>query len=316
MSNQQKTRLALFNEKWEQREALFARYAPLPFWGPGLILTDAVRSAYEHFLPVSEYAWDLASVLSDVLPGSFKDDAFSAWVPACLRQPPASLPDLWAMLPPPVAGRLTWTCDDLWSLACALAAPLQHGTRAGRYPGQQRALRDWLQHSEKPRFAVDYGCGTGQGTWELATALPPGSLIVGITLEPLESWLASRRDTSHMEWSFQNVDTKYEYPSVGDQVEVTFAAGDFRSFAWRQKTDLIVCNGLIGGPLLNRPDDMRDVWQRFSTELSPGGLLLIGNCFHAGRGSDCTAFLSLRPDGIREIDADEDSFIFAHSVEC
>ena len=103
MSNQQKTRLALFNEKWEQREALFARYAPLPFWGPGLILTDAIRSAYEHFLPVSEYAWDLASVLSDVLPGSFKDDAFSAWVPACLRQPPASLPDLWAMLPPPVS---------------------------------------------------------------------------------------------------------------------------------------------------------------------------------------------------------------------
>jgi hypothetical protein len=310
MSDHQKMRLALFNDKWAQRETIFSRHAPLPFWAPGLILTDAIRSVYEHFLPVSEYAWDLASVLSDVLPGTFKADAFSAWVPASLRRPPASLPDLWATLPPPVAGRLTWTSDDLWSLACVLAAPLQHGTTAGRYPEQQRALRDWLQHSEKARFAVDYACGTGQGTWELATLLPPGSLVVGITLEPLESWLAGHRNTSHLEWAFRNMGSKYEYPIVDDQVEVAFVAGDFHSLAWRQKTDLIVCNGLIGGPLLNRPDAMRDVWQRFVAELSPGGLLLIGNRFHAGRAADCAAFLALRPDGIREIHADEHSFVF------
>jgi len=310
MSDHQKTRLSLFNDKWAQRETLFTRHAPLPFWAPGLILTDAIRSVYEHFLPVSEYAWDLASVLSDVLPGTFKDDVFSAWVPASLRQPPASLPDLWATLPPPVAGRLTWTSDDLWSLACVLAAPLQHGTTAGRYPEQQQALRDWLQHSGEPRFAVDYACGTGQGTWELATVLPPGSLVVGITLEPLESWVASRRDTSYLEWAFQKKDAKYEYPIVDDQVEVDFVAGDFHSLAWRQKMDLIVCNGLIGGPLLNRPGAMRDVWQRFARELSPGGLLLIGNRFHAGRAADCAAFLALRPDGIREIQADEHCFVF------
>ena len=77
MNDHQKTRLTLFNDKWVQRERLFARHAPLPFWAPGLILTDAIRSVYEHFLPVAEYAWDLASVLSDVLPGTFKNDAFS-----------------------------------------------------------------------------------------------------------------------------------------------------------------------------------------------------------------------------------------------
>lgn len=310
MNDHQKTRLTLFNDKWVQRERLFARHAPLPFWAPGLILTDAIRSVYEHFLPVAEYAWDLASVLSDVLPGTFKNDAFSAWVPASLRQPPASLPDLWAKLPPPVAGRLTWASDDLWSLACALAAPLQYGTTAGRYPEQQRALRDWLQHSGRPRFAVDYACGTGQGTWELATLLPPGSLVVGITLEPLESWLASHRDTSYLEWAFQKTDAKYEYPIVNDRVEVDFVAGDFHSLAWRQTTDLIVCNGLIGGPLLNRPDAMRDVWQRFARGLSPGGLLLIGNRFHAGHAPDWAAFLAQRPDGIREIRADDHCFVF------
>lgn len=141
------SRAAAFNRKWSRRESAFAANAPLPYWAPGLVITDDIRRAYNDFLPINEYAHDLASVLAEVLPRGRREEMFSAWIPKVLRTPRIrSLPDLWDTLPEPFGGRLTWDASELWSLACAIAAPPRFGTATGRYPEQLAMVRSEVAH--------------------------------------------------------------------------------------------------------------------------------------------------------------------------
>jgi hypothetical protein len=306
-------RLTAFNAKWQRREDAFFRNAPLPFWAPGLVLTTEVRETYENFLPVSEYAHDLASVLSEVLPHSERGDdtPFSAWVPSELRSSQlVSVADFLALLPDPIATNgLTWTLDELWPLACALASPLRFGTGARRYPRQRDQVAE-LAGFRNFVFAVDCGCGTGQGTWELAQWLPVGSLLVGVTLEPLEAWMSTHRRLPHLEWSFRNTDEKYAYPATNPAVTVAFAAGAVIDMRWTAPADLIVCNGLIGGPAMCEPAELASLWERFFSETAAGSVVLAGNQFHQGRLAAWERFLELMPVSFEAVDTRPDAAAF------
>jgi hypothetical protein len=46
--------------------------------------------------------------------------------------------------------------------------------------------------------------------------------------------------------------------------------------------DAIICNGLLGGPLLHRKEPLVRVIGLLAQKVRPGGILLAADCFHQG----------------------------------
>jgi len=54
-----------------------------------------------------------------------------------------------------------------------------------------------------------------------------------------------------------------------------------------KKFDLIICNGILGGPIINQPEEMRRVVRNLATLLRPEGMLLAADRFHGGWKKRC-----------------------------
>ena len=204
-----------------------------------------------------------------------------------------------------------WKEHELLPLTCALASPSKNGCRTGRYPEQSAYLKAWLKDYKEASFTmIDYGCGTGQGTYEIATLVDQflqNGRVIGVTREPLEAWMASKRCLPHVEnpqnipllkglknttfrklafsrskWANQWGYEKFSFPKNPVNIRLYFVAADIRNFFYHCGADLIVCNGLIGGMNLNSEKDFLNLWKRFKAQLKPRGILIIGSCFHEG----------------------------------
>ncbi len=282
--------LEFYHNKWRKKYDKFHEYASPPWWTPDLVLTPDIHAEYERFLPINEFIDDLQVQLLAVLSGS-------AYLPQCLNVTDyMSLPDFWRQLPEWLTGRLLWSSEELFAVACALASPASHGAQSGRYPEQIEFLVDWLRHNSCDTIRVlDYGCGTGQGTYELAHALKlpeKKTAIVGITIEYLEAWMASGRVLPHLSHSPLPPQQQYPDYTPAENMDLAFVSGNVFTFLVKQPIDIIVCNGLLGGPYL--PLQMKDatvIWKKFQTQLSPGGLLVIGDHFHAGFREQIEGFI-------------------------
>ena len=266
--------LAGFNELWHSRLIAYRRQARPPWWAPGLRLTAEIHAEYERFLPIRAYHVGLYGILT-------------AWLEARglpgLRPPDGGYPSIaawWADLPDELAGRVTVDAADALVLACHIAAPARFGTKAGRYPEQ----RPWVAQIGEPVQVLDIGCGTGQGTWELATWLPTGSTVTGITLEPLEVWMAGQRSTPHL------TGPDWRYPAITPGCTTRFSVGDLLALPEQGRADLIVCNGLIGGPACHTAAALERAWQVLRERLRPGGRLILGDTFHAGHAAAVARF--------------------------
>lgn len=284
-------RLAACNARWERRAAAFRRTTPPPWWAPGLILDAAVRDAYERQLPVRTFLDDLHDLAALLLPDP-------AWIPAVLHAvggcgcgggtttiTPPSLPDLWQELPEPLAGRVVFRADELLPLLCALADPPRFGTDFGRYPEQLATVvtANAALPDRDPLRLLDLGCGTGQGTWELAAALVgarPGPPVValGITREPLEAWMATTRRLPHD----PTRERRYRQFAPPVEARVAFAAGDALAPPCRGSFDVVVANGLVGGRFLRTPQALARFFRGLRTLVAPGGVASFANRFHAG----------------------------------
>lgn len=255
---------------------------PPPWWAPGLIITPELRATYNRYLPPGPILRALRHRLAATLPGP-------AWVPLPLRPPGfLSMPDFWHALPPHLAGRLRWRPDELPALAAAIAAPARFGTRAARYPEQLALIRDLP--SCRLRTVVDLACGTGQDTWEIARHLPDGATIIGVTREPLEAWMAHHRCLPH--WSHadrRRLGLAFP-PPPPEAVHVAFVAGDALAPP-TPPADLVICNGLIGGPALHQPKALAAIWDALRHATAPGGAILIGDRFHQGHAPALRRFL-------------------------
>ncbi len=288
--------LVEFNGKWGAAQGRFRRQAPPPWWAPGLRLTPAIRAVYNLWLPVDEYLRDLRAVATARLP-------HPSWCPQRLRNPqqdggpnrlpsPLSLPDLWALLPAGLAGEATIRSDQLLPLLCALADPPRYGTAPRRYPGQAARLAAFAEHFAGAvcRLA-DLGCGVGLGTLalaaDLANHLDGRVQAVGLTLEPLEAWMASHRRLPH------DPLRERQFPSLPDNCRVDFLAAHVEALPWRGRFDLVVVNGLVGGPLFARPAQLAALPAWLSDQLAPGGRVLMANAFHAGQVPAVAAFRQL-----------------------
>jgi chemotaxis methyl-accepting protein methylase len=55
----------------------------------------------------------------------------------------------------------------------------------------------------------------------------------------------------------------------------------------RQRFNLILCNGLLGGPIINKREEMGQVVENLAALLMPGGVVLAADSFHGGWKQKC-----------------------------
>ena len=279
--------LAAFNRRWSERLEQFRRHAGPPWWAPGLVLDAGIRDQHERYLPIRLFLNDLADLSGRVLP-------HSSWGPRLLRPsgavcaccaapaPVPSLPDLWALLPEHLAGQVTIAESALLPLLCALADPPRFGTDFGRYPEQLRGIAKFAaaRTASGPLHVLDLGCGTGQGTREVATTVAEasgrGAPVLGVTSEPLEVWMAIHRRLPHDPAREQRLQ---RYAAAGP---VHFLAGDATAVPCRGRFDLILANGLVGGPFLRRSHQLAAFFEELVRLVAPGGRVTLANRFHEG----------------------------------
>lgn len=277
---------ARIRERWRRRHATFLENASPPWWGRGLILNEDIRNQYEAYLPIRELLRDLALLLTPILP-------HSSWLPTVLKKPDAfaSVPDLWAILPDGLAGVVSWSDAQLWPLACALASPAKFGGAVGRYPEQISFLTQWLaKRSGTSVTVIDFGCSTGQQTYEVAALLRDhdcAGLTLGVTLEPIEAYLARMSIPRSLPLASASEKPK------DSRLQIEFIAGDIAAFAVSRPADVVLCNGLLGGPALFRDMDLVAVWRTLSRVLKPRGLLIVGSRFHLGHEPYQKRFLDM-----------------------
>lgn len=280
--------LAGFNRRWGARLEQFRRHAGPPWWAPGLILDADIRDRHERYLPVRAFLNDLADLATHILP-------HSSWVPRLLRPacavcaccaapaPVPSLPDLWAQLPEPLAGQVTVAESALLPLLCALADPPRFGTDFGRYPEQLRGIAEFATTHVSPGVplrVLDLGCGTGQGTREAAATVAAATgqtpWTVGVTSEPLEVWMATHRRLPHDPAREQRLQACLA------PCPVHFLAGDATAVPCRGRFDLVLANGLVGGPFLRSPHQVALFLLELARLLAPNGRVTLANRFHEG----------------------------------
>lgn len=291
------TCLASINAAWQERLSHFRARAGPPWWAPGLVLTPELHARYETYLPVADFCADLARLADHVLP-------HPSWVPHRLRarrrgtcplpraDDPASLPDLWARLPAPLAGRLGFAVDELPALFCALADPPHFGTDAERYPLQQETLARRRAVLPRSRLRLlDLACGVGLGTFAAAAQMQGcggGVEALGLTLEPLEAWMAARQCLPH------DPPRQQRLQQLAAAVRhVHFAAANVRRLPVQGAFDVVLCNGLVGGTLLQHTPDLCQLLAECARVLAPGGWLLLSNRFHDGRRTPVERFADL-----------------------
>ncbi len=137
---------------------------------------------------------------------------------------------------------------------------------------------------------MDAACGSGEGTYEVAEMLlqlgfrGSGSAVEGSTLEPLELLAAAHGWFPHDRARSTLFRKRFSslVAAGGDsmirfyQEDLCCPPDDSRRY------DLILCNGLLGGPLLHEKKSLAAAIDRLAIRLNPGGVLLASDHFHQG----------------------------------
>src|SRR5262249_53181013 len=122
--------------------------------------------------------------------------------------------------------------------------------------------------------AWDAGCGTGEGTWDLAAALP-GAQVVGTTPSPFELLMARRRGRPHDRSRTLALRARV----AADVLErVAFERGDARVEAPAGDFDVILVAGVLGG-VLHRRDEIAAALRTIARALAPRGRAFVVDRF-------------------------------------
>ena len=236
-----------------------------------MIVGHELRCWFDTFLPWAEFSASMRSVALSVLPSS-------DWIPRLLEETAVeTLLDFWAEVGA-FGGRVCFAQDELMPFFCMCADPPRFGTRLGRYPEQ-------LSRLPKCDSLLDLGCGVGLGTLEAARATG-ARRVRGVTLEPLEAWMAERRELPH------DIERSREFEQFGD-LAADFVAGNAADYRSPEKSDLIICNGLAGGRFLNSTEKIGGLLDGLECNLAKGGVVALANSFHQGNRSGVEKFVSL-----------------------
>lgn len=274
----------------------FQSYAagyPLPLWAPGLVLTNEMRGMTQALFPldqtraVFELVLRRACRFAPLLSGSYLYSSAS-WLDLLQR--------LWPQLehadPTPALRRLAEDDQARTTFLFALMLPQHFGGGFDRYPEQSRWLARWLRENaadlKGSARVLDAACGSGEGTYQTAQLLVDegvgeGSTVHGSTLEPIELFAAAHLFFPHereREREYRARVGPLPAPTGGPALEFYLDRVD--AMPQREGYHLVLCNGLLGGPLLHEPRQLADAFAGLAARLLPGGMLVAADRFHAG----------------------------------
>jgi len=284
-------------QRLQNRFEIYAATCPAPLIAPGVIVTPELRLQSESYLPLAEIT-----------------AAFNRLYHSALRYPPTlsstpfynslSWADVFAGLPPRfqfavnparLLDNLLGNQALLQEFLFASFLPRRFYGSFGRYPQQTTFVRQWLEQRQgKPLRGLDAACGTGEESYALAGLLfelgyaAEQIQIEGWTLEPLEVWVAAHCSLPHdrqRERLFRQETGRLL--ENGYAVRIHFCCADLNDPPAAEPFDLILCNGLLGGPILNRLPELERVMANLAGLLAPGGILLIADSFHKGWKQKC-----------------------------
>jgi len=288
---------------------IYASTSPEPLPTPGLIITPEIRAQCERYLPIAGVSAIFNRLYSTALtyPPIFSSTPFHnsfSWADTF-----ASLPHGFQISANParLLEALLRDGDLMTRFLFASFLPGRFYGGIGRYPRQSLFIREWLKarRTGSGRLnCLDAACGTGEETYGLALLLSelgfsPGDIrIEGLTLEPLEVWAATHSCLPH--------DPKRE-AVLKDATSSLFQRGFDRSISFSCRDvmapdstarfvredgktdlfDLIICNGLLGGPIIHAKGPLDRAVTNLVSLLAPGGILLAADNFHGGWKQKC-----------------------------
>ncbi len=298
--------ITLFQSAVCRLDTLFSVYAgtcPSPIPAPALIITSEIRSQCERYLPIS----CISSLFK-----SFYSAALS-YRPVFSSTPfynSLSWADTFTMLPAEFqrSANPARLLESLLTDSALLTRfiftsflPNRFYGRLGRYPGQQNFIRKWLMTRKVKKLdCLDTACGTGEDTYYLAFLLsetgftPESVYIEGWTLDPLEVWAAEHRRFPH-DQRREELLREITAPvfTQGYGAKISFHCHNILSLPPQDKGtgklgfDLILCNGLLGGPIIHDRQSLSRVIRNLAQLLNPGGMLLAADHFHGGWKQKC-----------------------------
>jgi len=141
---------------------------------------------------------------------------------------------------------------------------------------------------------LDVASGDGASSYGLARLLAEQGWpadrfeIEGWTLDPLEAWAAA-----HGRFPHDPLREQFYRQESADCFErglasaIRFCCADILDPPAAEPFDLIICNGLLGGPIIHEQRSMAAVVQTLTGLLAPGGMLLAADHFHGGWKQKC-----------------------------
>jgi len=293
----------LFRGRIQRLQRIFSAYiacCPAPWASPGLQTTSEITYQSEHWLPLDQLRPLFYSLYRQSLsyPPILSSTPFAqgaSWAaivagfPAFLEQcenPAALLEQLIGD-------------DDLRMkfLFWSFMPERYYGDGSDRYPGQSVTIAEWIQqrHYRGKRLrCLDAASGDGANTFGLARLLlEQGRLtgrfeVEGWTLEPLEAWAAAQGRFLHYparERVFR--EETADCFELGLDTTIRFCCADILDAPEAAPFDLILCNGLLGGPIIHAQENMNRAVRNLAGLLAPGGMLLAADHFHGGWKQKC-----------------------------
>lgn len=269
--------------------------SPEPLWTPWLQITPELRRQSELYLPLAAIIPVIRRLIRlacryepflTALPQSFNlswYDAISSFRPLPASADPGEL-----------IRNIAENEPLRQSLLASLLNPVRYGGGFGRYSGQLDFIAAWLKErlssGSSSLQLLDAACGSGEQCYELAALLQKSgysgkmAMIHGVTIEPLELVTAAHGWFPHDKERQADFHHKVKpLLAMGCGRMISFVAGDVEDPEWSgENYDLIVCNGLIGGPMLHEKNRIEQVLLSLSGRLKKRGLLLLSDRFHDG----------------------------------
>jgi SAM-dependent methyltransferase len=284
--------LAACCKRLQHRFNLFCATCPAPQWDKGLLITPEVRCQSELYLPLVEiqsafrYLFRHAFLYKPFLPAVPLFSALS-WVDALERIQAPGFSSNPARCIAAVAGEYSLRIKFL----AELFIPKRYGGGFERYPLQKKFLYEWLTARKTPELTVlDAACGSGEGVYELAEMAAgngfhrDATVVNGCTVEPLELVAAAFGWFPHdsaRERAFKRMIKGVSRRNWAESI-VFFREDICRPTDNSQRYDVVICNGLLGGPLLHEINALETAVKGLAQRVKKEGILLAADRFHAG----------------------------------
>ncbi|HOP39660.1 MAG TPA: CheR family methyltransferase, partial [Geobacteraceae bacterium] len=285
----------------DERFTSYLAYYPFGLWAPGLFINTEMSSLTEQYLPLAEIKAAFRQFFSIALrfPPSEESSplrSISSWLDLLQRF------RLTKATINPAAFLRKLTDNETLRIRFLFTAlvPHHHGGSFARYPSQAEFLETWLSrkrdfHARNIR-CLDTACGTGESTYDLAGLLARRGTpsrhfeIHGCSLEPLEVFSAAHCCFPH------DSERENQFRTVVEPLFSKHATNGMRFFrddvmrfpeADEIPYDIILCNGLLGGPFLHEKEMVANALASLTKRLAPGGVLLTADRFHDGWKKIC-----------------------------